>query len=126
MSIGFARTVNTVDSHTEGNSTRVIVGGVRVPPGATLLEKRRWLMAHDDGLRGMLNFEPRGHGMMCSVLLLPPGREDADFAVIIIEQDAYVPMCGHCIIGAATTVVATGMVAALEPVTTVRFETPAG
>jgi len=47
----------------------------------------------------MLNFEPRGSGMMCSVLLLPPERLGSDFAVIIMEQDEYVPMCGHCIIG---------------------------
>jgi len=43
-----------------------------------------------------------------------------------MEQDEYVPMCGHCIIGAATTVVAMGMIAAQEPVTRVRFDTPAG
>jgi len=35
-------------------------------------------------------------------------------------------MCGHCIIGTATTVVANGMVPVTEPVTTVRFNTPAG
>ena len=122
----FRRVVQTVDSHTEGNSTRVITGGYPIPPGRTLLEKRRWLWQHDDGLRRMLNFEPRGHGMMCSVLLLPPLAEDADFAVVIMEQDEYVPMCGHCIIGTAMTLVATGMVQALEPVTTVRIETPAG
>jgi proline racemase len=29
--------IQTIDSHTEGNSTRVIVGGVPVPPGNTLL-----------------------------------------------------------------------------------------
>jgi proline racemase len=122
----FRRVVQTVDSHTEGNSTRVITGGYPIPPGKTLLEKRRWLWEHDDGLRRLLNFEPRGHGMMCSVLLLPPLAEDADFSVVIMEQDEYVPMCGHCIIGTATTLVATGMVQALEPVTTVRIETPAG
>jgi len=66
MSVRFARTVTTVDSHTEGNPTRVIVGGVPVPPGRTLLDKRAWLLRHD-GLRRMLNFEPRGSGMMCSV-----------------------------------------------------------
>ena len=122
----FRRVVQTVDSHTEGNSTRVITGGYPIPPGRTLLEKRRWLWRHDDGLRRMLNFEPRGHGMMCSVLLLPPLAEDADFSVVIMEQDEYVPMCGHCIIGTATTLVATGMVREVEPVTTVRIETPAG
>lgn len=124
--IDFTRSIHTVDSHTEGNPTRVIVGGVKVPPGKTLLDKRRWLMEQDDGLRRLLNFEPRGSGMMCSVLLLPPERADSDFAAIIMEQDEYVPMCGHCIIGAATTVVATGMVTKREPATTVRFDTPAG
>jgi proline racemase len=120
------RPIQTIDSHTEGNSTRVITGGYPMPPGRTLLEKRAWLWRHDDGLRRMLNFEPRGHGMMCSVLLMPPLAEDADFSAIIMEQDEYVPMCGHCIIGTAMTVVATGMVAAEEPLTAVRIETPAG
>src|ERR687896_1419600 len=95
----FRRLIQTVDSHTEGNSTRVITGGYKMPPGRTLLERRAWLWRHDDGLRRMLNFEPRGHGMMCSVLLMPPLADDADFSVIIMEQDEYVPMCGHCIIG---------------------------
>ena len=126
MSIRFARTVTTVNSHTEGNPTRVIVGGVPVPPGETLLGKRAWLRRHGDGLRRMLNFEPRGSGMMCSVLLLPPEQADSDFSVVIMEQSEYVPMCGHCIIGTATTVVAMGMIAAKEPVTRVRFDTPAG
>jgi proline racemase len=122
----YRRMVQTVDSHTEGNSTRVITGGCPVPPGDTLLERRRWLWRHDDGLRRMLNFEPRGHGMMCSVLLMPPVDRQADFSAIIMEQDEYVPMCGHCMIGTAMTVVATGMVAATEPLTAVTIETPAG
>ncbi|MGH6944209.1 MAG: proline racemase family protein, partial [Geminicoccaceae bacterium] len=126
MAGAYRRLIQTVDSHTEGNSTRVITGGYAMPPGRTLVEKRAWLWRHDDGLRRMLNFEPRGHGMMCSVLLLPPIAESADFAVIIMEQDEYVPMCGHCIIGTAMTVVTAGMVAAIEPITTVRIETPAG
>ena len=126
MGLGYRRIVQTIDSHTEGNATRVIVGGVKTPPGATLLEKRAWLWRNDDALRRMLNFEPRGSGMMCSVLLLPAERPSSDFSVIIMEQDEYVPMCGHCIIGTATTVVTTGMVTAREPVTTVRFDTPAG
>ena len=36
---GLRRTIRTVDSHTEGNPTRVIMEGVPVPPGGTLLEK---------------------------------------------------------------------------------------
>ena len=126
MTVSFQRTIETIDSHTEGNPTRVIVGGVPVPPGDTVLERRAWLAANDDGLRRMLNFEPRGSGLMCSVLLMPAITPAADFSVIIMEQEEYVPMCGHCIIGTATTVVVAGMIEAREPVTTVRFDTPAG
>ncbi|MFN0043297.1 MAG: proline racemase family protein [Alphaproteobacteria bacterium] len=126
MSTNFLRTIQTVDSHTEGNSTRVIVGGYPIPPGKTLLEKREWLWKNDDGLRRMLNFEPRGHAMMCSVLIMPPIELGADFSVVIMEQDEYVPMCGHCILGTATTIVSTGMIKRTEPVTKVALETPAG
>lgn len=126
MSSYSLRTVRTVDSHTEGNPTRVIVGGVPVPPGNTLIEQKDWLKNNRDGLRRMINFEPRGSGLMCSVLVLPPHSDEADFSAIIMEQDEYVPMCGHCIIGTATTVVSQGMVEIKEPVTTVRFDTPAG
>ena len=123
---GLRRTIRTVDSHTEGNPTRVIMEGVPVPPGGTLLEKQQWLAEHDDALRKILCFEPRGGGLMCSVLLMPPLNADSDFSVIIMEQDAYVPMSGHCIIGAATTVVETGLVPATSPVTVVRFDALAG
>ena len=120
------RSVRTVASHTEGNPTRVIVGGVPVPPGNNIHERRDWLRTESDGLRRMINFEPRGSGLMCSVLVLPPDSTEADFSAIIMEQDEYVPMCGHCIIGTATTVVSQGMVDVHEPITTVRFDTPAG
>ncbi len=126
MATSFRRLIQTVDSHTEGNSTRVIVGGVPVPPGKTLLERRDWLWRHDDDLRRMLNFEPRGHGMMCSVLVMPPISPKADASIVIMEQDEYVPMCGHCLIGVATTLVANGMKPAIEPVTELKIETPAG
>jgi len=120
------RSVRTIDSHTEGNPTRVIVDGVPVPPGETLLDKQHWLVENDDTLRRMLCFEPRGGGLMCSVFLMPPIAAGADFSVVIMEQDAYVPMSGHCIIGAATTVVEAALVDVESPITTVRFETPAG
>ena len=126
MTALFRRLIQTIDSHTEGNSTRVIVGGVPVPPGRTLLERREWLWRNDDDLRRLLNFEPRGHNMMCSVLLMPPISDGADFSIIIMEQDEYVPMCGHCLIGVATTIVAGGMKAAVEPLTPLRIDTPAG
>ena len=121
-----ARAVQTVDSHTEGNPTRVVLGGVPVPPGRSLAERQDWLKDRDDGLRQLLNFEPRGSGMMCTALVMPPFGDEAAFSVLLLEQDEYVPMCGHCMIGVATTVVETGMVSANDGDTEVVFETIAG
>ena len=114
------RAVQTVDSHTEGNPTRVVVGGVPVPPGRTLAERQDWLRDHDDGLRQLLNFEPRGSSMMCSAIVMPPLGDAAAFSVLLLEQDEYVPMC------VATTVVETGMVQAADGDIEVTFETLAG
>ena len=97
-----------------------------VPPGRTLVARQQWLQEHDDGLRQLLNFEPRGSAMMCSALVLPPLGLGADFSVLLLEQDEYVPMCGHCMIGVATTVVETGMVKITDGDVDVRFETVAG
>ncbi len=119
------RLIQTVDSHTEGNPTRVVVGGVAVPPGRTLRERCDWLRIHDDQLRQLLNFEPRGSSMMCSAVVMPP-LNGGDFSVLLLEQDEYVPMCGHCMIGVATTVVETGMVPATEGIVELTFETLAG
>src|SRR5207249_2889878 len=80
------RAIQTVDSHTEGNPTRVVVGSLAVPPGRTLAQRQDWLKAHDDQLRRLLNFEPRGSGMMCSAVVMPP-IQDADFSVLLLEQD---------------------------------------
>jgi proline racemase len=122
----FKRIIQTVDSHTEGNPTRIVLSGIKVPPGETLQARNDWLKNNDDALRRLLNFEPRGNSMMCSVYVLPAIDPNADLAAIITEQDEYVPMSGHCIIGTATTVVAAGLAAAVEPVTSVTFETLAG
>lgn len=125
MTTLYRRIVQTIDSHTEGNPTRVVINGVRAE-GRTLQERNDWLKHNDDALRRLLVFEPRGNSMMCAVYVLPPIANGADFAAIIVEQDEYVPMSGHCIIGTATTVVAAGLKPAVEPVTTVTFETLAG
>ena len=70
--------------------------------------------------------EPRGHAAMSGAILQPPTRPDADCGVLYIEVSGCLPMCGHGTIGVATVLVETGMVEVVEPVTTVRLDTPAG
>ncbi|MFD8641940.1 proline racemase family protein [Streptomyces zaomyceticus] len=117
---------HAVDSHTEGMPTRVITGGVGVIPGATMAEKRLHFIAELDHLRTLLMYEPRGHAAMSGAVLQPPTRPDADYGVLFIEVSGLLPMCGHGTIGVATVLVETGMVPVVEPVTTVRLDTPAG
>ncbi len=120
------RVIHTVESHTEGMPTRVVVGGVGVLPGETMFDRRRWFMANSDGLRRFLMNEPRGHAAMSGAILQPPTRPDADVGVLYIEVSGCLPMCGHGTIGVATVLVETGMVDVVEPVTSIRLDTPAG
>ncbi|MFC5337603.1 proline racemase family protein [Leucobacter denitrificans] len=121
-----SRVYHAVDSHTEGMPTRVITGGVGVFPGSTMAERRTWFMENNDELRQLLMFEPRGHASMSGAILQPPTRPDADWGVLYIEVSGCLPMCGHGTIGVATVLVETGMVEVVEPVTTIRLDTPAG
>jgi proline racemase len=121
-----SRVFHAVDSHTEGMPTRVIVGGVGVIPGATMLDRRRHLIEQMDQLRTLLMYEPRGHSAMSGAILQPPTRDDADWGVLFIEVSGCLPMCGHGTIGVATVLVETGMVPVTEPVTRIRLDTPAG
>lgn len=120
------RVFHSVDSHTEGMPTRVIVGGVGVLPGATMAERRSWFLENSDDVRTLLMYEPRGHAAMSGAILQPPTRPDADWGVLFIEVSGCLPMCGHGTIGVATVLVETGMVDVTEPVTAIRLDTPAG
>lgn len=120
------RMYTAVDSHTEGMPTRVITGGVGVIPGATMNEKRLYFMEHLDDIRLFLMNEPRGHAAMSGAILQASTRADADWGVVYIEVSGCLPMCGHGTIGVATVLVETGMVPVVEPVTTIRLDTPAG
>jgi proline racemase len=118
--------LHAVESHTEGMPTRVITGGVGAIPGATMSERRQYFAENLDHLRTLLVDEPRGHAAMSGAILQPPTRPDADYGVLFIEVSGYLPMCGHGTIGVSTVLVETGMVPAVEPVTTIRLDTPAG
>ena len=120
------RMFTAVDSHTEGMPTRVITGGVGVIPGATMNDKRLYFMENLDHLRLLLMNEPRGHAAMSGAILQAPTRQDADWGVVYIEASGCLPMCVHGTIGVATVLVETGMVEVLEPMTTIRLDTPAG
>ena len=120
------RSVKTIESHTEGMPTRVVVDGIGEIPGNTAFEKRAYFMEHMDYLRQWLMFEPRGHGAMSGAIIQKSTRPDADVGVIYIEVSGCLPMCGHGTIGLATVLVEKSLVPVMEPITTIRLDTPAG
>jgi proline racemase len=91
-----------------------------------MFERRAYFLEHMDDLRTLLMYEPRGHSAMSGAILQPSTRPDADWGVLFIEVSGCLPMCGHGTIGVATVLVETGMVEVVEPITTVRLDTPAG
>jgi proline racemase len=122
----FKRIISAIDSHTEGNPARVVVGGVPVIPGTTMREKWNWAKKNLDDLRTMLMFEPRGSSVMSGSIITAPVTPGADIGVIFIETSGFLPMCGHGTIATCTVLVETGIVEAKEPVTELTLDTPAG
>ncbi len=118
--------ITTLDLHTEGEPFRVVTGGLPDIPGDTILEKRRYMKDRLDHLRTALMWEPRGHADMYGCIVTPPTTEGADFGVLFLHNEGYSTMCGHGIIGIATAVIETGAVTAVEPVTTLTIDAPAG
>ena len=120
------RTVTTIETHTEGMPTRVVTSGVGEIPGKTMFEKRLYFMKNLDYIREWLMFEPRGHSAMSGAILQKPTLPDADWGVVYIEVSGCLPMCGHGTIGVATALVEKNLVKVVEPITTIRLDTPAG
>ena len=121
-----ARVFSSIDTHTGGQPTRTITGGIPYIPGDTIIAKMKYLKEKMDWIRTSLMFEPRGHSIMSGVILTEPTRPEADMGAIFIETTGYLPMCGHDTIGACTAMVETGMVAVTEPETRIVLDTPAG
>ncbi|MHC4749103.1 MAG: proline racemase family protein [Planctomycetota bacterium] len=121
-----SRMISAVDTHVCGEPGRVIVGGVLDVPGNTILEKKCYLEKHADHLRKMMLCEPRGYPTSNCNLILPACHPDADVGFVIMEQVEYPPMSGTNTIAVATVLLETGMIPAVEPVTKLTLESPAG
>jgi 4-hydroxyproline epimerase len=114
--------VRVVDSHTEGEPTRVVVNGWPQPHGATMMERRDQMRIHFDHLRRAVVCEPRGHDAMVGALLTPPVAPDSAAGVVFFNNVGYLGMCGHGLIGVVRTLEFLGRIAPGP----VRIDTPAG
>ena len=118
----FNRIYSTIECHTAGEPLRVVTAGIPPIPGATILERRRWVREHLDHVRRALMHEPRGHADMYGCFVTPPVTPQADLGVIFMHNEGYSTMCGHGVIALAAAALATGMVPATTPETRVGLD----
>lgn len=92
-----------VDSHTEGEPTRVILEGGPDLGGGSLAERRERFRREFDRYRSAVVNEPRGSDPLVGALLVPPVDPRAATGVIFFNNVSYLGMCGHGTIGVVAT-----------------------
>ena len=122
----FEHFITAIDSHTAGEPTRIVTGGLPPIPGESMAEKKNVLREKLDYVRTALIQEPRGYRDMFGAILVPPVSEEADLGVVFIGCGRYYNMCGHGSIGIAVVALKMGWIEPVEPVTYVTLDTPAG
>ena len=115
-------TIRVVDSHTEGEPTRVVVDGWPQPVGATMAERRDDLRARFDHLRRAVVCEPRGHDAVVGALLTPPVTDGSAAGIVFFNNGTYLGMCGHGLIGVVRTLAHLGRLGPGRH----HFDTPVG
>jgi 4-hydroxyproline epimerase len=101
--------IEFIDSHTEGEPTRVITSGI---PDLGLGSTRDQLqqLKQQDWFRRCVILEPRGWEALVGAVLCPPQDPRCVTGVIFINNTGYLGMCGHGTIGLAVTLLHLGRI----------------
>jgi 4-hydroxyproline epimerase len=116
------RWVEVIDSHTEGEPTRVVIaGGPDLGTGDLSDRLKRFEREFDHFRRGIV-CEPRGSEVVVGALLCQPVDPESAAAVIFFNDVGYLGMCGHGAIGLITTLAHMGRIGPGQH----QIETPVG
>jgi 4-hydroxyproline epimerase len=116
------RRITVIDSHTEGEPTRLVVsGGPDLGNGPLSDRLERFRTKYDD-LRSAVVNEPRGSDVMVGGLLCDPVDPTCTAGVIFFNNVGYLGMCGHGTIGLVATLAYMNRIAPGAH----RIETPVG
>ncbi len=106
------RTVTLIDSHTEGEPTRVVLEGAPDLGLGSVAQRLERFRAEFAGFRSGVVCEPRGSEVVVGALLLEPQGSTAVAGVIFFNDVGYLGMCGHGTIGVVTTLAHLGRISA--------------
>jgi 4-hydroxyproline epimerase len=97
------RRVRVIDSHTEGEPTRVVLSGGPDLGEGTLEERLRRFRGRFDHFRRAVVGEPRGADPIVGALLCTPDYGASAAGVLFFNNIGYLGMCGHGTIGLVAT-----------------------
>lgn len=122
----YPKRIITIDSHTQGESTRLLVGGVGTLPGSTMKDKRDYFEARYDHVRRLLTCEPRGHRGIMAAVVTGPVSPKGKFGLFYMDARRYPHLCGHATIGAVATLIEAGALIPEGDDTVITVDTPSG
>ncbi|QOV90986.1 proline racemase family protein [Humisphaera borealis] len=102
--------IDFIDSHTEGEPTRTIVGGFPSLGGGTVADQLAVFRDRYDQYRSAIVNEPRGSDVLVGALLCPPSDPTCAAGVIFFNNVGYLGMCGHGTIGVVRTLAYQGRI----------------
>jgi 4-hydroxyproline epimerase len=102
--------MRVIDSHTEGEPTRVIVEGGPDLGDGSLRERIERFASDFDHVRRHVILEPRGSDALVGALLCEPTSDDCAAGVLFFNNRGYLNMCGHGSIGVAVTLAHLGRI----------------
>ena len=113
--------IHYIDSHTEGEPTRVLTSGLP-PLGDGPVSAKLEVLRRHDWVRRCAILEPRGWDALVGAVLCEPHEEGCAAGVIFINNAGYLNMCGHGTIGLAVTLYEMGRIGLGKS----RIDTPVG
>lgn len=114
--------IRVIDSHTEGEPTRLVVEGFPDLGTGTMAERLAILKSEYDHYRKATILEPRGNDVLVGALLCKPQNSEATAGVIFFNNEGYLGMCGHGTIGLMASLQHLGLAKAGRHI----IETPVG
>lgn len=114
--------MRVIDSHTEGEPTRLIIEGGPDLGHGSMAERVQLFAAEHDRFRSFAVNEPRGHDAVVGALLCAPVNPASAAGLIFFNNVGYLGMCGHGAMGAAVTLAHMGRISLGDHC----FETPVG
>ncbi len=95
--------INVIDSHTEGEPTRVVIAGGPELGNGSMAERRDVFQRDFDNFRSTVINEPRGNDVLVGALLCEPQNPQNTAGVIYFNNAGCLWMCGHATIGLLVT-----------------------